>query len=197
MIKWILKLGITAVALLFLGVYFIRATNYTGVEIEPVEVFKKNNKTTIASADRAVRGIENEVKNFEWEKFKEKVSNLITTFQGEVDSEISLIQESQNQLTDNLGNLDDKLIDVDNDFDELEEQFDGALKNQEDYQEKIDLLENKIQEVLMDNKDKDKKRLRLVNGKKISRLEKKLFRTKDPIKKEKLRELIKALSGED
>lgn len=196
MIKFIFKLGLGAMAIMFAGVYFIRATESTGVQIESVESFKQNNLATVESADNVVRFVEAEVSNFQWEEFKGRMSNLFESFKGDVENNIQDVKESQQQVSDSLSTFNVEVEEFSNDIEELENQFDEAVSTQEDYQEKIDLLESKIEEVLDANKMKDKKRLRLVNAKKIAKLEKRLFRTKDPIKRERLRDLIRALSGE-
>jgi len=197
--KTVIKYSIYATAFAFVAIYALRAMDDFGVKPEAVETFEQENPKLIKATEVYVEAVEKKVKNFEWESFKIQVQEALGIIEKQVDkveSTAVYAAEYAEETSEGLEDLQKDLEEADKSVEEFESKLDQAMESQVDYQETIDELELRIQEVLSLNKDKDKKRLRLVNGKKIARLEKKLFRTKDPVRKEKLRDLIKALSGE-
>ena len=183
--KTVIKYSFYFTVLAFVAVYSLQAMDNIGVKPEAIEKLESNNPKVVETTKSYVKYVEKKAKNFEWEKFKEQIQEAL----GLLEEKVENVSEVADQAIDES----DK---IKNEVEEIVENLDGAVESQVNYEETIDDLEAKIQEIISINKNKDKQRLRLVNAKKIARLEKRLFRTKDPVKREKLRELIKALSGE-
>ena len=197
--KTIIKYSIYATAFAFVAIYALRAMDEIGVKPETIQAFEQENPKLVKATEVYVETVERKVKNFEWELFKNQVQQALGIIEKQVDkveSTASYAAEHAEQTSEGLQDLQKELKEADKSVDNFESKLNDAMESQVNYQETIDELEQRIQEVIVLNKNKDKKRLRLINGKKIARLERKLFRTKDPVKKEKLRDLIKALSGE-
>jgi len=190
--KTIIKYSIYATVLAFAAIYTLRAMDTLNVKPEAVKVFEQENSELIKATGSYVDGVEKRVKNFKWEEFKRQVQEAL----GTMDTKINNVESTANYVAENVESNSKELEQTNNSVEEFEERLDDTVESQEDYQETIDQLESRINEVIEMNKDKDRKRLRLVNAKKISRLEKKLFRTNNEVKKEKIRDLIIALGGD-